>query len=205
MSEKAANKLPPEFYASDSLTLARELLGKKLVSRSSQGITSGYIVETEAYMGAIDAGAHTYQMRRTKRTEVLYSHGGLAYVYFIYGMYYCMNVSANHPEIPEAVLIRALEPADGIELMKLRRGTDKLTELCSGPGKLCIALGITREHNGIDLCGNTLYIEESHNDLDFGVISQSPRVNIDYAGEAKDYPWRFYYESNPHVSKVKVK
>jgi DNA-3-methyladenine glycosylase len=201
MSYTSTHKLPEEFYKSNALTLAQGLLGKKLVCVGPGGLTSGYIVETEAYMGAVDRAAHTYEMHRTKRTDVLFGTGGLAYVYLIYGIYYCMNVSANLDNFPEAVLIRALEPVDGIELMKQRRNTEKLQNLCSGPGKLCAALGISKEHNGFNLGGDTLYIEETDNSTAFGKIARSPRVNIDYAGQARDYPWRFYYESNSHVSK----
>ncbi len=184
------------FYLRDALTVARELIGKILVSVTPDGICSGRIVEAEAYMGSNDAAAHSCH-GRTPRTEVLFGDGGRAYVYLIYGMYCCLNLSTNVEDKPECVLIRALEPLEGVDLMKTRRKTDRLEALCSGPGKLCAALGITRADNGVDLCGNRLYL------LDDGClpeINTSKRVNIDYAGEAADYEWRFYIDGNRFVS-----
>lgn len=181
-------KLQQDFYMFDAITVAKELLGKKLVRKNDKGLSSGIIVETEAYMGLIDKAAHASR-GKTKRTEILFENGGRAYVYMIYGMHHCMNITVNSTNIPECVLIRALHPLDGIEIMKNERKTEKLENLCSGPGKLCKAMGITVKDNGIDLCGNDIYIEDTaYRDLE---IIKSKRINIDYAKEAKDYEWRF--------------
>ena len=170
------------------MIVARELIGKKLICHTEEGTTGGIIIETEAYMGVEDAASHSYQNRRTKRTEAMFSDGGHAYIYLIYGMYLCFNVSANLKDVPEAVLIRALNPTDGIELMQHRRQKQALKELCSGPGKLTRAMGISMEHYNIDLCGDELYIETTNL---MPEIETSKRINIDYADEAANYPWRF--------------
>ena len=181
-------KLDRNFYRCPALIVARELIGKKLICHTEEGMTSGTIIEAEAYMGTTDAAAHSYKNRRTKRTEAMFSDGGHAYIYLIYGMYLCFNVVANVKDVPEAVLIRALEPIDGIDLMQRRRGKNSLKDLCSGPGKLTKAMGISIEHYNIDLCGDKLYIETT--DL-VPEIETTKRINIDYAGEAANYPWRF--------------
>ncbi|MBR0260750.1 MAG: DNA-3-methyladenine glycosylase [Selenomonadaceae bacterium] len=187
-------KLPREFYLRDGLTVARELIGKKIVTNLPEGLTSGIIVETEAYMGAIDAAAHSYR-GKTERTKIFYGAGGFVYVYLIYGMYICTNVVANVENVPEGVLIRALQPADGVELMKRRRGKNNLRELCSGPGKLSQALGITKNFYGADLCGEEIFIEPAENFK----VTATKRINVDYAGEAADYPWRFVAEGNKFI------
>lgn len=193
-------KLQRSFYERDTLMVAREILGKQLVHHTEEGKTIGRIVEVEAYIGPDDAAAHSYKGLRSSRTEVMFGPGGHAYVYLIYGMHNCFNIVTNIEGKPEAVLIRALEPIDGIELMKKRRNTGKLKNLCSGPGKLCRAMGITRENNAEDLLGDKLYLLEgdSLSDKD---IEATPRINIDYSGEAKDYPWRFIIKGNMFVSK----
>ena len=179
-------KLPREFYLRDGLTVARELIGKKLVTNLPEGVTSGIIIETEAYMGAIDAAAHSYK-GKTERTKIFFGTGGFVYVYLIYGMNICTNVVANVENVPEAVLIRALKPVEGVELMNRRRGKNNLRELCSGPGKLSQALGITKNFYGEDLCGEKIFIEPAENLR----VESTKRINIDYAGEAANYPWRF--------------
>ena len=179
-------KLPREFYQRDGLTVARELIGKKIVTNLPEGVTSGIIVETEAYMGAIDAASHAYK-GKTERTKIFYGAGGFVYVYLIYGRNICTNVVANVENVPEAVLIRALKPVDGVELMKIRRGKNNLRELCSGPGKLSQALGITKNFYGADLCGENIFIEPAENLR----VASTKRINIDYAGAAADYLWRF--------------
>ena len=179
-------KLDREFYLRDGLTVARELIGKKLLTNLRGEITSGIIVETEAYMGEIDAAAHSYR-GKTERTKIFYGAGGFVYVYLIYGVHICTNVVANVENIPEVVLIRALKPVDGVELMKIRRGKQNLRELCSGPGKLSQAMGITKDFYGLDLCGDKIFIEDGEN-LPF---TATKRINIDYAGTAADYLWRF--------------
>lgn len=196
-------KITRDFYQRDAVAVARDLLGLTLVHETKEGITKGIIVETEAYMGPKDAAAHSYKSSPSGRTNVQYGDGGFAYVYLIYGMYYCMNIVTNGVNIPEVVLLRALEPAEGLELMKKRRGTDKILNLCSGPGKLCGAMGIDKDNYGMDLCGNRLYLEETKN-YRLNGITASKRINIDYAKEARDYLWRFTIKDNKYVS-VKVK
>ena len=188
-------KLTREFYLRDGLTVARELIGKKLVTNLPDGLTSGIIVETEAYMGTIDAASHAYK-GKTERTKVFYGAGGFVYVYLIYGMHLCTNVVANVENVPEAVLIRALEPVDGVELMKRRRGKNNLHELCSGPGKLSQALGVTKNFYGADLCGEEIFIETGR----ALPVTATKRINVNYAGEAADYLWRFVVLGNAFIS-----
>ena len=187
-------KLTRGFYERDAECVAHDLIGKILVHDSNEGRTSGIITETEAYKGPEDKAAHSYGGRRTSRTEAMYLTGGHAYIYLIYGLHFCFNVTANTAGKPEAVLVRALEPLDGEDLMKSRRKTQDRKNLCNGPGKLCAAMGITRELYGADLCGTELYI------LDSGIhaeITTSPRINIDYAEEYRDVLWRFSIRLSP--------
>ena len=189
-------KIQREFYLQDGLTVARELIGKKLVTNLNEGISGGIIVETEAYMGKIDAAAHTFR-GKTERTRIFYGMGGFVYVYLIYGRNFCTNVVANVENVPEAVLIRALQPTDGIELMKIRRGKQNLRDLCSGPGKLSQALGVTKNFYGEDLCGEKIFIETTN--FQFKVTA-TKRININYAGDAKNYLWRFIAAENEFIS-----
>ncbi len=193
--------LPREFYSRDANTVARALLGKLLVHRSTEGLAAGMIVETEAYAGPEDDGAHAYGGRRTARTEIQFGPGGYSYVFGIYGMYSCFNAVCAAVGKPEVVLVRALEPVEGIALMEKRRGTQNLNGLCSGPGKLCAALGITKEQYGLDLCGGELFIT-AYKTIAEDKIRTSPRINIDYAEQYRDYPWRYFIADNPHVSRV---
>lgn len=193
-------KLDRQFYAHDACTVAHDLIGKILVHDSNDGRTSGIIVEAEAYCGPEDKAAHSYAGKRTTRTEIMYHEGGLAYVYLIYGMHCCFNVTASIPGKPEAVLIRAIEPLEGIGLMMSRRGISDSRNLTNGPGKLCRAMGITREHYGADLCGDELYIADGG--YDFPVVA-SERVNIDYAEEYRFMMWRYFAEGNRFVSAKK--
>lgn len=187
------------FYQRNGIEVAQDLLGLVLVHESGEGITKGRIVEVEAYMGPLDAAAHSYKNVKSSRTQIQYLEGGYAYIYLIYGMHYCMNVVCNRVHIPESVLLRALEPLEGIELMRQRRNTDKLGNLCSGPGKLCQAMGIDKSNYGMDLCENKLYIERPNIEENFDIIA-SKRINIEYAGEAKDYLWRYTIKDNPFIS-----
>lgn len=189
-----------DFYNRDTLTVAEEVLGKTLVHVTEGGLTKGKIVEVEAYIGPQDKAAHSYNNLYSERTKIQYGEGGYAYVYLIYGMYHCMNIVTNRANLPESLLIRALEPLEGIELMKQRRKTDRLKMLCNGPGKLCQAMGITKENYGDDLCGDVLYLEEGEA-LEKEQILRSRRINIDYAEEAKEFLWRFSIRDNPCVSK----
>lgn len=200
-------KLSRSFYKKDAITLAKDLLGKYLFHNVNDEILIGRIVETEAYMGYYDKGAHTYKGRRTKRTEAMYGEPGHAYIYLIYGMYDCINVVAAKKDIGQAVLIRALEPVEGHSTMSLNRfsksfeelKTKQIKNLTNGPGKLCRAFGITRELYYEDFTGDCLYICEKKEDAKFETI-ESKRVGIDYAREAKDYLWRFYIKDNEYVS-----
>ena len=181
-------KLDRNFYKRSGLTVARELIGKKLVHCTDEGITAGIIIETEAYMGVDDAAAHSYKNLRTKRTEAMFNEGGHAYIYMIYGIYFCFNVVANVKDVPQCVLIRALKPTDGIDIMKRRRNKQSIKDLCTGPGKLTQAMNINMSLYNADLCGEELFIETT--DLNVQ-IETTKRINIDYAGEAANYPWRF--------------
>lgn len=192
-------KIKREFYLRSALEVAPDLLGLVLVHNSPEGITKGKIVEVEAYLGPLDAAAHSYKAPKSNRTIIQYNEGGYAYVYFIYGMYHCMNIVTNKVDIPEVVLIRAIEPVDGIELMKQRRQIEKVKDLCNGPGKLCQAMGINKSHYGMDLCQGILYLEQGKVKEEME-IETSKRINIDYAGEAKDFLWRYTIKDNPFVS-----
>lgn len=195
-------KLPREFYTrANVVTVARELLGKLLVVPARNGARiSGRIVEVEAYRGPQDRAAHSYGGRRTKRTETMYGIGGTAYVFFVYGMYNQFNVVTNVAEAPHAVLIRALEPVEGIELMRKRRRGQPDHNLTNGPGKLCIAMGIDRKLDAANLLGNKVWIEDAEK-ISRSQIAAGPRVGIDYAEEWQDKPWRFWIKGNPHVSR----
>jgi DNA-3-methyladenine glycosylase len=194
--------LPRDFYRRDAAAVARGLLGAILVKRSAEGTASGVIVETEAYAGHDDMACHSFKHASPSpghRTRVMFGDGGYAYVYFIYGMHNCFNATANVTGKPEAVLIRALEPADGIELMRARRNAQDIGNLCRGPGKLCQALGITQSDYGRDLCGDGLFIAEGKSVPDEAAPA-TPRINVDYAGEASAYPYRFVIKNSKYLS-----
>lgn len=200
-----SSKLPREFYTRGNvLVVARQLLGCLLVVREADGArTSGMIVETEAYMGPEDKAAHSYNNRRTARTETMFGLGGMAYVYFIYGMYYQFNVVTNRENIPHAILVRALEPLEGVERMRERRPVKKERDLTSGPGKLCQALGLDRAFNGEDLLGERVWIEAAERRLAPNRVASGARIGIDYAEEYKEKPWRFWIKDNPYVSRLR--
>ena len=189
-------KLDRNFYLQSGVEVARALIGKKIFHHSPEGLTGGIIVETEAYMGSLDAAAHSYK-GLTARTKIQYDLGGFAYVYMIYGMYFCMNVVANVENIPDAVLIRALQPTDGINLMCKRRGKNNLRDLCSGPGKLAQAMGIDKNHYGVDLCGDEIFIETTNILPD---VTATKRINVDYAGDAANYLWRYIMTGSEYLS-----
>lgn len=188
----------------DTLLIARQLLGQKLVVPNREGQrVSGRIVETEAYLAPEDRASHAYNGRRTPRTEPMFARGGTAYVYFIYGMHFQFNVVTGIAGVPHAVLVRALEPLEGIDLMRARRMVKDDRQLTSGPGKLCAALGIDRSYNRADLRGNLVWIEEGDRAITKSEIASGPRIGIDYAGEFAAKPWRFWIRDNPYVSKSK--
>ena len=197
-----ALKLPRAFYTRPNVvTVARDLLGKLLVVPAKNGErVSGMIVETEAYRGPLDRAAHSYGGRRTKRTEPMYAIGGTAYVFFVYGMYYQFNVVTNAAETPHAILIRAVEPVEGIELMRRRRHGQPDRNLTKGPGKLCLAMGIDRRLDGEDLLGSQVWLEDCP-PVRRSQINAGPRIGIDYAGEWINKPWRFWIKDNPYVSR----
>ena len=202
MPQSKVSKLPREFYTrAHVLTVARELLGKLLVVPASDGTrVSGMIVETEAYRGPLDRASHAFGGRRTKRTETMYQLGGMAYVYFVYGMYYQFNVVTNVEDIPHAILVRAVEPVEGLEVMRQRRHSHPDRNLTNGPGKLCIALGIDRQLDRADLLGNRVWLED-YEKISPTRIDKGPRIGIDYADEWIDKPWRFWIKDNPFVSR----
>jgi len=198
------SKLPRSFYLrDDTIAIARDLLGKLIVVPDESGSrVSGMIVETEAYLGVTDRAAHSFGGRRTARNEVTYGLGGHAYVFFIYGMYFQLNVVCGKVDSPHVVLIRAVEPVEGIETMRARRGAMKDRDLSSGPGKLCIALAINRDLNGEDLRGKRIWLED-HRALVDDEIAVGTRIGIDYAGDDALQPWRFWVKGNDFVSKVR--
>lgn len=198
-----AKKLPLSFYRQDNVTsIARQLLGKVLVTSIDSVRTAGIIVETEAYAGILDRASHAWNNRRTQRTEVMYQPGGLAYVYLCYGLHYLFNVVTNVKEVPEAVLVRALEPLDGIAAMQQRYPHKNTVKMTAGPGSLCKALGIDAALNGEKLTGNSIWIEEAPAIADTQVLAGT-RVGVQYAGADALLPYRFSIKDNKWVSKGK--
>jgi DNA-3-methyladenine glycosylase len=193
--------LDRSFYQRPTLEVAKNLLGKVLVRRLNGKDLAGKIVETEAYVGPHDLACHASK-GKTKRTSIMFEQGGCAYIYMIYGFYFCLNAVTEAADYPAAVLIRALEPLDHLGVMKkLRKNPRQVTDIASGPGKLCMAMAIDKQLNGQDLTGRKLWIEDRN--LGVGRITASPRIGVDYAGEYKDKPWRFYIHGNPHVSRLR--
>lgn len=182
------------FIRDDVVQIAQELLGKWLLTESSPGLkTGGMIIETEAYAGPHDRACHAYNMRRTKRTEIMFHKGGVAYVYLCYGLHTMLNIVTNVEGTPHAVLIRGLYPTEGIDTMLKRRDKNRLAKdsLTSGPGMVAQALGISSEHNGIELGSSSLWIEDRGVDVQHDEILAGPRIGVDYAGEDALLPWRF--------------
>lgn len=207
-------KIERKFYLHENtLQIARDLLGKLIVvpTRSGKRV-SGVIVEVEAYLGEIDKAAHSYGGRRTNRNEVMYGEGGRVYVFFVYGMYYQLNFVCGPAEHPHAILIRGVEPVEGVEIMRKRRlrgkknspqrrkDAEDLKYLTSGPGKLSIAFGIDRSYNGEDLQGKRIWLED-HKTFSKREIASGKRVGIDYAEEYAEKPWRFWVKGNSYISR----
>jgi DNA-3-methyladenine glycosylase len=194
-------KLEESFYQrSDVTKIAKDLLGKTLYTRAGRTITSGIIVETEAY-SHVEKGCHAYMNRKTKRNEVMFSAGGYAYVYLCYGIHNLFNVVTGSPGIGDAVLIRALEPVDGIGIMKERMHTSNVRRITSGPGKLTKALGIDRSFNAKHLTGSDVWIGDEGLIVKKQQIISSKRIGIDYAGADADLLWRYTIDGNVWVSK----
>ena len=194
-----SKKLPREFYARPVLIVARDCIGKVLVRKTGEGEVAGRIVEAEAYRGPLDLASHSSR-GRTKRTAAMFGPPGHAYVYQLYGISWGMNLVVAREGEPHAVLIRALEPVRGLDLMARRRSKSvESRELTNGPGKLTQALAITGEDYGADLCGDTLFLEKG--DRPVGPIRRSRRINIESSGPIwTDKPWRFYEAGNRYVS-----
>jgi len=196
-------KLPREFYTRrDVLAVARALLGQRLVVRARDGSrVAGLVVETEAYRGPEDRASHAFGGRRTRRTEIMYRIGGTSYVYFVYGMHHQFNVVTNVEDVPHAVLVRAVEPLEGVARMRRRRAGRADRELASGPGRLCAALGIDRRLDGADLLGDRVWLEPGPRRIRPSEIACGPRIGIAYAGEWAERPWRFWLAGSEHVSR----
>ncbi|MGH7811183.1 MAG: DNA-3-methyladenine glycosylase [Candidatus Binatia bacterium] len=191
-------KLPRAFYEQTTIDVAKQLLGKYLVRKHPEGETIGRIVETEAYVGAHDLACHASK-GRTARTEVMFGPAGHAYVYFIYGFYNMLNLVTEVKDYPAAVLIRAVEPVTGVELMKERRKSNTLRGLASGPGKLCQAFAVDRTLNGTNLRGTILYVEDRGGPIP--KFRATSRIGVAYAGKWKDKPYRYLVRGSEFVSK----
>ncbi|TVR79190.1 MAG: DNA-3-methyladenine glycosylase [Chitinophagaceae bacterium] len=187
------------FQGEDVVQIARNLLGKKISTNINKEFCSGIIVETEAYNGVFDKACHAYQNRFTKKTTVMYEPGGTVYVYLCYGIHYLLNIVTNKKGIPDAVLIRAIQPIEGVDKMVRRRNTNNLHNLGSGPGKLTKALGVNNLHNGTEVNKGIITIENMP-DNNFSIVS-SKRIGIDYAENHALLPWRFYIKDSPWISK----
>lgn len=200
---RASPPLPLAFYLRPTLRVARALLGAVLVREAPEGRSTGRIVEVEAYLGLRDRAAHTYGGRRTTRNESMWGEGGRVYVYFTYGMHHCVNVVTREAGRPEAVLLRALAPIEGVDLMRARRGLGTevpSSRVARGPGNLCRAMAIDRALDGVDLRGSVLRIERGAPPA-AREIACGPRIGVAYAGVDAERPWRFWIRGEPAVSR----
>lgn len=196
-------KLPASYYHSaDVVTLSKDLIGKYLVTCIDGITTGGYIVETEAYNGAMDRASHAFGSRLTPRTKTMFMQGGVAYVYLCYGIHEMFNIVVAEEGVPHAILVRAINPTEGLEAMQVRRNMQVLKPtITMGPGSVAKALGISRTINAFDLTGGTIWIEDRGLSFPHDSIAAVPRVGVDYAGEDALLPYRFYVKGNPYVSK----
>jgi DNA-3-methyladenine glycosylase len=196
-------KLPLQFYQSDNVTaIAKNLLGKVLSTYINGQLTSGIIVETEAYGGIIDKASHAYNGRYTNRTKVMYEPAGITYVYQCYGIHFLLNIVTAAKTVPHAVLIRALEPTTGIDIMMERRGMSVLKNtITKGPGALAKAMGINMELNKKDILGDEIWISDNGIHVAEDEIISCPRIGVDYAAEDALLPWRYYVKRNKFVSR----
>ena len=195
-------KLPVEFYDRPGVvTIAKELIGKIIVTKFDSVVTSGRIVETEAYIGLTDRASHSFGGRRTARNEYMYAGAATAYVYICYGMHHLFNVVTNKKDIPDAVLIRALEPIKGIDQMLKRTGKKTFDNtLTKGPGNAAKALGISKGHSGINLVKNEIFITDDGFEANKKILGTSRRIGVESSGDAALLPYRFYVKGNPFVS-----
>lgn len=196
-------KIPASFYERrDVVSISRELLGKYLFTCIDGDLTGGIITETEAYNGVIDKASHAFGGRKTNRTEVMHRQGGIAYVYLCYGIHEMFNIVTSVEGEPHAVLIRGVEPVEGIDIMLMRRNMEKLKpNLTTGPGSVGQALGISRKINGISLQSDTLWLKDRGLVIEDEQIAAVPRIGVAYAGQDALLPFRFYIKGNPYVSK----
>jgi DNA-3-methyladenine glycosylase len=186
--------VPLSYYHNpDVVFLAKDLLGKIICTRIDKKLVCGIITETEAYAGVTDKASHAYGDKRTNRTETMYNGCGVGYVYLCYGIHHLFNIVTNAKDIPHAVLIRAIYPTKGIDVVLKRRNTFSLTKnLCVGPGKVCSALGINKMHNNVSLTGKAIWLEDDNLKINESEINVSPRIGIDYAGDDAKLPYRFW-------------
>jgi DNA-3-methyladenine glycosylase len=196
-------KLPEAYYHStDVVALSRDLLGKYLFTYIDGITTGGYIVETEAYNGVVDRASHAFGNRQTPRTKTMFMRGGIAYVYLCYGIHEMFNIVTSVEGNPQAILIRAIQPTEGLEIMMARRNMlVAKPSITSGPGSVAKALGITRDINAFSLQSDTIWIEDSGLTFPDESITSVPRIGVSYAGEDALLPYRFYVKGNPYVSK----
>lgn len=187
------NRLSQSFFQQpDTLQIAKDLLGKKLVTNFNHNITSGIITEVEAYCGIADKACHAFGDRRTKRTETMYKAGGVVYVYLCYGIHHLLNIVTHQENNPHAVLIRGIQPVDGVATMLKRRNKKKLDKgITIGPGKVSQALGITTNLDGISIEDHRIWIESTRIIVPKNKIKSTPRIGVDYAGEDAKLPYRF--------------
>jgi len=187
------SKLTADYYLQQNVVeVAKDLIGKLLLTKIDNKLTAGIITETEAYAGTGDKASHAYNGRFTQRNKVMYEKGGLAYIYLCYGMHHLFNVVTNKKSVPDAVLIRAVKAVEGLDIISFRRSMNSENkQCCNGPGKVSQALGITTQLNGISLLKDIIWIEDQKSDIDISKISATPRIGIDYAEEDALLPYRF--------------
>lgn len=195
-------KLSTDFYERDDVVqIAKDLLGKYIITKFDQQTTVGRIVETEAYAGIVDKASHAYNNRRTARTEVMFGPAGVSYVYLCYGIHHLFNVVCNVKDKPDAVLIRGIEPVEGINVMLRRFNKEKAdSSIGRGPGNVSKALGISTKHTGLQLQSRHIWLAEDNVSTSFNVLT-SPRIGVDYAGDHALWLYRFFIEGHPQVSK----
>ena len=179
------------FLRSDVVQIAKELLGKVIVTKIDGQITSGIITETEAYAGPIDKASHAYGNKKTKRTQTMFKEGGIAYIYLIYGIHHLFNFVSNVEGIPHAILLRGIVPLKGLDIMQKRRNTNKQNGFTLGPGTASQALGITTDLDGEDLQVDKIWVEDAGIKIALSTIISKPRVGVDYAGEHAKWLWNF--------------